>query len=194
MRQRLRDWVLAAVERPDGADVVERWRYRRDILYTALIRGQFGALPRSSTIRWPFEGRGLERIFIGEEVVLNPGCGLGTGERGEIRIGNGVAVSERLHIWAEESVTIGERVLCAHGVHIHDSRHRSDDHSVAIRDQGMCDARPIEIQDGAWLGANAVILAGVTVGRNAIVGANSVVTSDVPDFAIAVGVPARVLE
>jgi acetyltransferase-like isoleucine patch superfamily enzyme len=189
----LKDWILTAIERPDGVDLVERWRYRRDILYTGLIRRQFGALPHSSIIRWPFEGSGFERVFIGDEVVLNPGCGLGTGEHGEIRIGNGTAVTERLHIWAEESVTIGERVLIAHNVHIHDSKHCTDDRSVPIRDQGMCGTRPIEIKDGAWLGANAVILAGVTVGRNAVVGANAVVTSDVPDFAVAVGVPAHVL-
>jgi acetyltransferase-like isoleucine patch superfamily enzyme len=188
-----KDRFLTAVERPDGVDLVERWRYRRDILYTGLVRGQFGALPRSSIIRWPFEGRGFERIFIGEEVVLNPGCGLGTGERGQIRIGSGTAVTERLHVWAEESVTIGERVLIAHNVHIHDSRHCTDDHNVAIQDQGMCGTRPIRIKEGAWLGANAVILAGVTVGRNAVVGANAVVTSDVPDFGVAVGVPARVV-
>lgn len=185
--------LFRAIERPDGVDLVERWRYRRDILYTSLIRGQFGALPPSSTIRWPFEGSGFERIFIGEEVVLNAGCGLGTGKHGQIRIGNGTAVTERLHIWAEESVTIGERVLIAHNVQIHDSSHRASDLRIAIRDQGMCGTRPVEIKDGAWLGANAVILSGVTIGRNAVVGANAVVTSDVPDFAVAVGVPARVL-
>jgi acetyltransferase-like isoleucine patch superfamily enzyme len=126
-------------------------------------------------------------------VELNPGCGLGTGKHGRIRIGDGTAVTERLHIWAEESVTIGERVLVAHNVQIHDSSHRSSDPGIAIRDQGMCGTRPVEIRDGAWLGANAVILSGVTIGRNAVVGANAVVTSDVPDFAVAVGVPARVL-
>ena len=193
MRGSVKERVLRAIERPDGVDLVERWRFRRDVLYTGLIRGQFGALPRSSVVRWPFEGSGFERIFIGEEVVLNPGCGLGTGKHGQIRIGNGTAVTERLHIWAEESVTIGERVLIAHNVQIHDSRHRTDDRDAAIRDQGMCETRPIEVKDGAWLGANAVILGGVTVGRNAVVGANAVVTADVPDFGVAVGVPARVL-
>ena len=65
---------------------------------------------------------------------------------------------------------------------------------IAIRDQGMCGTRPIEIKDGAWLGANAVVVSGVTVGRNAVIGANAVVTSDVPDYAVAVGIPARVLD
>ncbi|MGZ3421885.1 MAG: acyltransferase [Polyangiales bacterium] len=188
-----KDRILKALERPDGVDLIERWRFRRDILYTAVVRGQFAALPRSSIVRWPFEGHGFERIYIGEEIVLNPGCGFGTGPNGVIRIGNGTAVSERLHIWAEESVTIGERVLIAHNVQIHDSRHQSDDRGVAIRDQGMCGTKPVVIKDGAWLGANAVVLAGVTIGRNAVVGANAVVTKDVPDYAVAVGVPARVV-
>jgi acetyltransferase-like isoleucine patch superfamily enzyme len=57
----------------------------------------------------------------------------------------------------------------------------------------MTGTAPVEIKDGAWIGAQAVILSGVTIGRNAVVGANSVVTIDVPDFATAVGIPARVL-
>src|SRR5262245_25266859 len=125
MRAPFRDRVLDALARADGADLVDRWAYRRDILLTALVRGQFGSLPNSSVIRWPFHiGLGLERVFIGEGVVLNSGCALGTGEHGEIRIGDGAGISGLLGIWAEGSVTIGERVLLARGVEIHDSHHR----------------------------------------------------------------------
>jgi acetyltransferase-like isoleucine patch superfamily enzyme len=52
---------------------------------------------------------------------------------------------------------------------------------------------PINIKDGAWIGAGAIILANVTVGRKSIVGAGAVVTNDVPDFAIVAGNPARVI-
>ena len=194
MRPALREKILNALARPNGADLVDRWAFRRDLLLTALVRGQFGSLPHSSTIRWPFHiGLGLERVFIGEEVVLNSGCALGTGKDGVIRIGDRTGVSGMLGIWAEESVTIGKNVLLARGVQIHDSRHSTDDRDTPIQRQGMTGTQPVEVRDGAWIGAQAVILSGVTIGQNAVVGANSVVTSDVPDFATAVGVPARVL-
>lgn len=54
--------------------------------------------------------------------------------------------------------------------------------------------KPIRIQKGAWIGANAVILAGVSVGKYAIVGAGAVVTKDVPDYAVVVGNPAKVIK
>lgn len=54
--------------------------------------------------------------------------------------------------------------------------------------------KPIRIQKGAWIGANAVILAGVSVGKHAIVGAGAVVTKDVPDYAVVVGNPAKVIK
>ena len=60
-------------------------------------------------------------------------------------------------------------------------------------DQGVTDVRPVEICDGAWLGQNVVICPGVRVGRGAVVGANSAVRDDVPDYAVAVGAPARVV-
>jgi acetyltransferase-like isoleucine patch superfamily enzyme len=49
------------------------------------------------------------------------------------------------------------------------------------------------LREGCWIGANTVILPGVTIGKNAVVGASSVVTKSIPDYAIAVGNPARVI-
>ena len=63
----------------------------------------------------------------------------------------------------------------------------------ACRDQGVDRIAPVRIGRGAWLGENAVIMPGVTVGRGAVIGANAVVREDVPDYSVAVGVPARVI-
>ena len=54
-------------------------------------------------------------------------------------------------------------------------------------------ARPVKIEDGAWIGGGAIILPGVTIGRNAVIGAGAVVTKDIPANAVAVGSPARVI-
>ncbi|MNR40369.1 putative acetyltransferase [compost metagenome] len=52
---------------------------------------------------------------------------------------------------------------------------------------------PVTLKSGCWIGINVVILPGVTIGKNAVIGANSVVTTSVPDFAIAVGAPAKIV-
>ena len=54
-------------------------------------------------------------------------------------------------------------------------------------------AQPVKIEDGVWIGGGAIILPGVTIGRNAVIGAGAVVTKDVPANAVAIGSPAKVL-
>jgi len=71
--------------------------------------------------------------------------------------------------------------------------HAFEDGSRAVLDQGITRVAPVEIADGAWLGENVVVGPGVRIGRGAVIGANAVVLEDVPDFAVAVGAPARVV-
>jgi acetyltransferase-like isoleucine patch superfamily enzyme len=96
-------------------------------------------------------------------------------------------------ISAAQSVVLGRKVLIARGVYISDHAHAFDDPDKAILDQGIDGVAPVAIGDGAWLGENVVVTPGVTIGRGAVIGANAVVLDDVPDRAIAVGVPARVV-
>ena len=92
-----------------------------------------------------------------------------------------------------QSVIIEEGVGIARGVYISDHSHGFKDPTRFIRDQGVDRIAPVRIGRGAWLGENAVIMPGVTVGRGAVIGANAVVREDVPDYSVAVGVPARVI-
>jgi acetyltransferase-like isoleucine patch superfamily enzyme len=94
---------------------------------------------------------------------------------------------------AVRSVRLGRKVLLARNVYISDHVHGHDDPSRAVLDQDLTGIAAVEIGDGAWLGQNVVVCPGVTIGRGAVVGANSVVRDDVPDFAVAVGAPARVV-
>lgn len=88
-------------------------------------------------------------------------------------------------------VSIGEEASLAPGVAL--VAEASPNNSFLARAYEVIRRAPVVIGDGAWLGVNAVVLPGVTVGRGAIVGAGAVVTRDVPEFAIAAGVPARVI-
>ena len=109
----------------------------------------------------------------------------GSGRASRSNIGRGCEID------VAESVTIGAHTLLAPNVFITDHTHN---HAKAQRlDQQGSRVTPVVIGADAWIGAHAVVLAGVTIGDGAIVGAGAVVTKDVPPYAIVAGVPARVI-
>lgn len=115
------------------------------------------------------------------------------GHEPSLTIGEGSAIGESNHIAAVRQVTIGRKVLTAKGVYISDNLHGYEDVRIPVMDQPVRFKGPVVIGDGAWIGENACVI-GASVGKNAVVGANAVVTRDVPDFCVAVGVPARVVK
>lgn len=91
-----------------------------------------------------------------------------------------------------EQVTIGDNVFSGHDVMILTGSH--DPNKFGEGRMSSSRAKPIIIEDGVWLGTRCVILGGVTIGMNAVIGAAAVVTKDVPGFSLAVGVPAKVIK
>jgi acetyltransferase-like isoleucine patch superfamily enzyme len=114
-------------------------------------------------------------------------------EPGEfVHIGARTAVGSHNIIWGQGGVTIGSDCLLGPHVVIVSENHVHNDPAVPIRSQGNARA-PVDIGDDCWIGAGARIMMGVTLGRGSVVGAGSVVTRDVPEFSVVVGVPARVI-
>jgi len=125
---------------------------------------------------------------------------------GHIVIGNESYIGENAKIWSAENIEIGNRVLISHNVNIHDnishpinSKERHNDY-LRILGLNNIDAKqfdlrtkPVVIKDDAWIGFNATILKGVTIGKGAIIGACSLVTKDVPDWTIVAGNPAQII-
>jgi acetyltransferase-like isoleucine patch superfamily enzyme len=109
-----------------------------------------------------------------------------------IRIGRGCFIAESVVVRGQGGVTIGDHVLVAPMAKILAVNHIHDDPNAPVIDQGIS-AKGIVIEDGAWIGAGAAVLDGTTVGAGAVVGANAVVTHDVPPRAVVAGVPARVI-
>jgi acetyltransferase-like isoleucine patch superfamily enzyme len=91
------------------------------------------------------------------------------------------------------SIEIGNDVWTGHNVYITDQNHGYEDVTRPISQQSQPE-RAVKIGDGSWLGYGSVVLPGVTIGEHCVIGANSVVTHDVPSFSVAVGVPARVIK
>jgi len=120
---------------------------------------------------------GCSRITIGDRVVIRPGVML-------------FAVSDTL----ETAITIEDDVMMGCGIHIYTNNHKFDDPDIPLIDQGYYPDEAVVLKKGCWIGANAIILPGVTVGENSVVGAGAVVTRSVPDRSVAVGNPARVIK
>jgi len=155
-----------------------------------LRRWQFEQSGRRGAIEAGVRLLGDARIRLGERVTLRRGVVIAG--NGLLAIGDGTTINEGCRISAFHDVRIGAGCLFAPCVSVLDIDHSFDTRAVPLKDQGYRTA-PVVIGDEAWLGANAVVLRGVRIGRGAIVGANSVVTRDVPDYAIVGGVPARLL-
>jgi acetyltransferase-like isoleucine patch superfamily enzyme len=109
-----------------------------------------------------------------------------------IKIGRGAFIGESVVIRGQGGVTIGDSVLIAPMVKILAVNHNYADVTRPVIDQGIT-GRGIVIEDGAWIGAGAAVLDGVRIGQGAVIGANAVVTKDVPACSIAVGSPAKVV-
>ncbi len=125
---------------------------------------------------------------------------------GKIQIGNYCYLGENSYLWSGESVIIEDHVLISHNVNIIDSNSHELNHSdrkkgyneiISIghpSNKGSIITMPIVIKKNAWISFNVIILKGVTIGEGAIVAAGSVVTKDVPDFAVVAGNPARIVK
>jgi len=133
-------------------------------------------------------GPGIE---LGNQVTLNRYAYL-QGDNGGVRIGSRVEINNFAIVNGTGGVDIGDDTLIGPGVRLISYQHRYVA-GATIRSQ-TCDARPIRIGRDVWLGANAVVLAGVTIGDGAVIGAGAVVTRDVPANAVVAGVPARLVK
>ena len=164
--------------------------------FSVLASGGFAEFGAHSVLAPPIRLDGQERIAIGHGVDVGPNSWLhveGDEKSVAIVIGDGASIGAHSALSAVHSLRIGRRVLTARGIYIADHTHEFSDPLQPIKDQGLTRVAAVEVADGAWLGENVVVCPGVRIGRGAVIGANSVVTTDVPDGAVAVGAPARVI-
>lgn len=172
-----------------------RWYERNSLPWRRLAihrelarRGAFG--------RWPLQGNVLEalrdgRLEIGAETVLEPNVWLTAPDQARIRIGSGCFLNIGVMVAAAELVEIGDHCMFANGCFVTDASHRFDDPEKPVPWQGFSSKGPTRIGNNVWCGANVVVTSGVTIGERAVVGANSVVTADIPAHTIAAGAPAK---
>ena len=148
-------------------------------------------LDPSVVVYGPPEVHGSGRISLGRNLLLYRDLHLETQESGFIEIGDDVVISRGTHIVAFAGITIGAGSMIGEYTSIRDANHRRGP-SGEIRETGH-DSAPIAIGAKVWIGRGVMILPGVSIGDRATVGANAVVTRDVPAGVSVAGVPARVI-
>ncbi len=119
--------------------------------------------------------------FLQDHVYLRAGM------NGSIQIGNNVAINSFARLFGHGGITVGDNSQIGPGATLTTTSH----------DIGMEMAatfQPITIGEWSWIGANVIILAGITIGDHVVIGAGSVVTKDIPDYSVAVGIPAKVIK
>jgi acetyltransferase-like isoleucine patch superfamily enzyme len=174
-----------------------RW-YERNSRRLWRARIELHMLRAEAFIRFPVQGNVLEalddgRLQIGKGTLLEPMCWITIADSGRVEIGEGCFLNIGTMVAAQERVTIGDHTMFANGCFVSDAAHRYDDPDKPVTWQGFTSKGPTRIGDNVWLGANVVVTSGVTIGERCVVGANSVVTQDIPPFSIAAGAPAKVL-
>lgn len=195
LRNKIHNFVKAPLSNKIAILRHHYWCARTRLFY----RFMFKNIGRRSVVFRPMFILNADCIEIGEHVTIRDGVRLEVvrdtyGGTPSLTIGANTHIEQNVHIVCHSRVAIGCNVTIAASCAVVDVTHPYTDISIPnIGDKIAEDSSYVEIGDGAFIGYGAVILPNVRVGLRAVVGANSVVTKDVPDFTIVGGVPARVI-
>ena len=175
-----------------------RWyeRSRAPAGNRAAIHWEF--LRREAFVRWPVHGNVLEalredRLRVGPGTLLEPGVWITAPDTARVHIGAGTFLNLNVMVAAADLVEIGDHCMFANGCFVTDANHRFDDPDTPVPWQGFTSKGPTRVGDNVWCGANVVVTSGVTIGERCVIGAGSVVTTDLEPFTIAAGAPARAI-
>ena len=195
---------------------IENYSFDKDLQYAE--KEAFKSFGLHSKIAAPFEAINPQNISIGDYVSINRDMKLAVYtdltriigyveqhypeheqevrkedylyENAEIAIEDLTSFGRSCFITAVNKIQIGKAVIFSDRVYISDTQHRFDNPNIPVMFQGMSKNGAVEIGDHSWIGICAVVL-NARIGRHCIIGANSVVISDIPDYTVAVGAPAR---
>ena len=177
----------------------QKWRwYERNSLPWNRLRIHREFARREAFVRWPVHGNVLEafregRLEVGAHALFEPHVWITAPGDARVRIGLGTFLNVAVMVASHDLVEVGDHCMLANGCFVTDASHRFDDPDRPVPWQGFSSKGPTRVGDNVWCGANVVITSGVTVGERCVIGANSVVTGDLPPRSIAAGAPARVI-
>ena len=180
-----------------------RFRYLSSHLFRVFIsqlyRKEFNSFGANSLLGKKMKFRGLEYVNVGKKTSIGDGGVLTCYKVVNdpvLVIGNNVSIGDDSHITCSNKMIIEDNVLIGKKVTITDNSHGESGEllsCIAPKDRNIYSKGSVIIRNNVWIGDKASIMPGVVIGKNSIIGANSVVTKDIPENSIAVGVPARII-
>ena len=178
--------------------MINKIRSLQTVLLALINKCRYGSFGLKSRIKSPLQIDGKPNIFVGDGVYVASLSWLAslplTGEKKcELVFEDGCTIGHFNHIYATKSVILHRNVLTADKVYISDNLHGYEDLEAPIMKQPIVQNGTVEIGEGSWLGENVCVL-GAHIGKHCVIGSNSVVTHDIPDYCVAVGSPARVIK
>lgn len=162
------------------------------VVFLEMMMNILMSLPRFRTLNY------IKSVYLnlmgaktGKRIVYYPGVWIFPGRN--LELGHDVDLAKDVMITTSGGVCLGNRVLVGYGVKIISSNHRIPPNYGHIFSSGH-EHEKITIEDDVWLGANSIVLPGVTIGKGAVIAAGSIVSKDVPAFSIVGGVPAKLIK
>lgn len=176
--------------------------YRKVInkIFTFIYSFSFKKLGHKSVLSVPFLVEGAKYISIGKKVYVRSNAWMSALSQEnyksndvKLSIGESTYIGRNAHIVALKNIRIGKDVLIGDNVYIADNYHIFDRIDLPYKDQGIGFKSQVVVGDGTWVGENVCIISS-KIGKQCIVGANSLVIDDVPDYTMVVGSPARIVK
>ena len=182
-----------------------KFQLAKDIMYSKWIEREFKAIGNEFSVQRPLYLLGGENITIGDNFTTFKGLRIETySEHNGVKfspnltIGDNVCLNFDCHIGCVGKITIGNNVLFASRVfvtdHFHGTTKSRKELQIPPRLRILSTKGEVKIEDDVWLGEGVVVMPGVTIGKGSIIGANTVVTKDIPAYSIAAGVPAKIIK
>lgn len=161
----------------------------------------WGHIGKKTIIYSPSKIVNPRNISIGNHVIIEENSTLysvgtyqGINHQGKICIGNNVYINHGFNATAANNIIIEDDVLCAFNVSLFDFNHGYEDVNKNINQTPLTVKGPIVIGEKSWIGMNVSILGAVRIGKHCVIGANSVVTRDIPDYCVVSGNPGRIIK
>ena len=137
----------------------------------------------------------LNNIQISNKVFIDVKSTIRIMDECRLLIGEGSYIGPHCHLsGTKNNLIIGKGVLMGPRVYISTTNYKYEDITIAIKNQGYVSKGDVIIGDGSWIGIGSCILSGIKIGKNVVIGANSVVTKNIPSFSVAVGSPAKIVK
>lgn len=175
LRQRIKFWKNTDRIGPDILGTYWQLFFKSKMI--TLCQRKFRSFDSTSEVRPGAYVVGCSQVKIGKRVIIRPGT--------------------MLHAetaTSDVSITIEDDVMIGCGVHIYVENHKFDRMDIPLIEQGHSPSKPVLLRKGCWIGANAILLPGVTIGLNSVVGAGAIVTKSVPDGVVVAGNPAKLIK